>query len=254
MGLDVYVMPLWRFKAGEFTSPIEATLGVKPITIAPGQRPKERLAPWYLRLLARIGVIELVPVSPEASPEDRRALAVQQVQSLKTRVTEITGTPVDWPDDGKVYYSEQFHDSGILKAFAAWCDHREELPDFLSTPERHYYSHPVWRLPEPSVRRFPTISQHSLFAGYLLPVEFAGIHLVEPFRSWGDREFFRDVASSHIMLKETDELLSFMETLSPPQEDEHDSSPVAVARRYAEQLQEMCRLSIAHRLPVIFYG
>jgi hypothetical protein len=254
MGLDVYVMPLWRFKAGDFISPIEVTLGVKPTTIAPGYGPKERLAPWYLRLLARLGIIEILPVSDEPSPEERRAIAVQQVQSLKTRLTEITGTPVDWPDDGKVCYSEQFHNSSILKAFAAWCDHREELPEFLATSERHYYSHPVWGLPEPSVRRFPTISQHSLFAGYLVPVEFAGIHLVEPFRSWGDREFFRDVASSQIMLKETDELLRFMETLSPPQEDEHDSSPVAVARRYAEQLQEMCRLSIAHRLPVIFYG
>jgi|LakMenE01Jun11ns_1017448.scaffolds.fasta_scaffold9768151_2 hypothetical protein len=56
------------------------------------------------------------------------------------------------------------------------------------------------------------------------------------------------------MLKETDELLSFMETVSPSQEDESDSNPVAVARRYAKQLQEICRLSIEHRLPVIFYG
>jgi len=28
MGLDIYVMPLWRFKVGDFLTPVEAPLGV----------------------------------------------------------------------------------------------------------------------------------------------------------------------------------------------------------------------------------
>ncbi len=30
MGLDFYVMPLWRFKAGDFRSAIEAAIGFRP--------------------------------------------------------------------------------------------------------------------------------------------------------------------------------------------------------------------------------
>ena len=30
MGLDVYVMPLWRYKLGDFRSPIEAATGIRP--------------------------------------------------------------------------------------------------------------------------------------------------------------------------------------------------------------------------------
>jgi len=38
MALDAYVMPLWRFKAGNFASPIQERLGIKPIYTFPGIR------------------------------------------------------------------------------------------------------------------------------------------------------------------------------------------------------------------------
>ncbi len=41
MGLGVYVMPIWKFKAGDFASPLEA-LGVAPVIIGPGITQRDR--------------------------------------------------------------------------------------------------------------------------------------------------------------------------------------------------------------------
>src|SRR4051812_10519268 len=108
MALDAYVMPLWRFKAGDFTSPIEETLGIKPNVISPADSPPPPSVPWYLRLLAKIGIIEFVPALPDPTREERRAAAIQEVDALKTQLTEMTGTPIDWPEEGSVYYNKQF--------------------------------------------------------------------------------------------------------------------------------------------------
>ena len=61
MSLDVYVMPLWRFKADDFRTPIEAALGQKPIVIAGEEEERPPPLPWYVRLLARIGILEVGP-------------------------------------------------------------------------------------------------------------------------------------------------------------------------------------------------
>ena len=60
MSLDVYVMPLWRFKVDDFVTPIETALGQKPIVIA-GEEERPPPLPWYVRLLAKIGVLEVGP-------------------------------------------------------------------------------------------------------------------------------------------------------------------------------------------------
>ena len=81
MALDAYVMPLWRFKAGDFTSPIEENLGVKPNVISLAD-PSPPPAPWYLRLLATIGIIEFAIPPPEPTREQRRAAALQEVDEI----------------------------------------------------------------------------------------------------------------------------------------------------------------------------
>jgi hypothetical protein len=253
MALDAYVMPLWRFKAGDFTPPIEATLGIKPTIISPAIE-SSPCAPWYLRLLAKIGIIEFDGPPPELSPTERRARAVQEVDALKAKLTKMTGIPIDWFDNGDVHYNKQFYNPSVLQAFAAWHDHREELPVFLPAPELRYDKHIVRTLPKPAKRRFPTLADHSLYTGYLIPVPFEGIHLIEPYKSWGDRELFHDVASTQNVMRELSDLLKFIATVPEVREEQHGSIPVADARWYAEELQRICALSIEQQLPVIFHG
>src|SRR5687767_9759123 len=167
MALDAYVMPLWRFKAGDFTSPIESTLGMKPTVISLAETPPPS-RPWHRRLLAKLGLVQ----RPEPTFEERRADAVREVAALKVELTKLTGMHIEWPDEGEVHYNKQFYHPITMRAFAAWHDHRHELPEFSSPPEENYYKHPVWTLPKPAKRRFPTLVAHSLHTGYLLPVAF----------------------------------------------------------------------------------
>ena len=253
MALDAYVMPLWRFKAGDFSSPMEDTLGIEPVVISIADCAPPP-APWYFRLLAKIGLIEIEPLPPPELPrEQRRAVAMREVEALKTQLSEMAGTPIDWPDEGGVPYRKQFHEPVAMRAFAAWHDHRDELPEFGSAPEQNYYKHPVWSLPTPAKRRFPTLVEHSLHTGYLLPVPFEGNYKVEPFkiRNW---EFFHYVASSQTILREVDDFLEFLSTLPETSAEESDVIPLRDIRWYAEELRQMCSLSIEHRLPVIFHG
>jgi hypothetical protein len=251
MALDVYVMPLWRFKAGDFSTPIEENLGIKPTVLAIGesQRPAAPSPPWYLRLAAKIGLFEF---TPESTPEQRKAAAMQEVDALKDRLTKLTNVRVEWPDSGAVQYKKQFYDPVVLRAFAAWCNHRDSLPDFHPAPTGNYYNHPVWKIAKPPHRRFATLIQHSLHVGYFLPVPFEGVYAVEPFMAFG-REFHHHVASTQTILRELAELMTEFEYVAGPS-GTSGGNPVADARWYAEELERICRLSVDHELPVIFNG
>ncbi len=258
MALDVYVMPLWRFKAGDFTSPIEAALGIKPtiISLSGEQTPSPPARPpWYLRWLAALGIIEITVEPDPPDPAVVRAAAVWEVNALKAEMSRLTGGPVDWHDEGGVHYSQQFHASGFLRAFAAWHDHRDALPEFLPAPpdkDRDYY--PVWDQPEPVRRQFPTLAKHSLYTGYFLPVPFAGVYEVEPFKMMGHWDAHHDAASSQTVLAELDELLASVAGLLAAGGSPEHVKFVEAAKTWAGILREICALSVEHGLPVIFYG
>jgi hypothetical protein len=249
MALDAYVMPLWRFKAGDFTSPLEEAFGIEPAVISLADRPPSQ-APWYVRLFAKVGIIE----PPKPTREERRTAAVREVDALKAQLTAMVGTPIDWPDEGRVHHNQQFHRPETLRAFAAWHDHRDELPEFTSPPEQDYWKHPVWKLPGPATRRFPTLVGHTLHTGYLFPVPFEGSYKVEPFKIMDRWEYFHHVASSQTILREATDFLAFLATIPAANQAEQGPIPFRDIRWYAEELQRMCSLSMEHRVPVIFHG
>jgi len=151
-----------------------------------------------------------------------------------------------------VVYSEQFHEPKRLRAFAAWFDHRERLPDFPAAPKGNYYEHPIWKLPKPGKQRFPTLVGHSLYNGYLLPVAFDGVHLVEPFKVnvW---EFFHSVASTYTLRREVSELIELANDLFQIHAGDNREA-AASAHQTAQQLKSVCDLGIERGLPVIFHG
>ena len=253
MALDVFVMPLWRFKAGIFKSPIEEVLGIKPTTLSLSE-PSPPRPPWHLRLLAWLGVIQLVEPEPPPTPAERYEEARREIDALKEEMTRLTGVTVDWQDVGESVYSQQFHGQEFLRNFAAWCDHVEALPMFPETPQGSH-KNPVWDQPEPAQRRFPTLVGHSMYTGYFLPVPFERVYKVEPFKLGGWWEVFHSVASTQTVLRELNDLLSFVDTL-PVREPKpgHLRTDEDAARMVAGQLRGVCELSLEHGLPVIFYG
>ena len=253
MALDVFVMPLWRFKAGIFKSPVEEILGITPTTISLADPPRRR-PPWHQRFLAWLGIIVIVEPAPPPDPAERYEKALREIDALKKEMSRLAGVNIDWQDVGESVYSQQFHGHDFLRAFAAWCDHRDTLPEFPDPPPGSY-KHPVWELPAPAQRRFPTLVEHSLHTGYFLPTPFEGVYQVEPFKVANHWELFHSVASAQAVLRELNDLLGFIDTL-PVREIQPGKVRTQEdgARMVAEWLREICELSVEHGLPVIFYG
>src|SRR4051812_12765716 len=83
MALDIYVMSLWRFKVGDFCSPIEAAMGVRPrIVTTEGIEDRPVSVGWLDRWRAR-----------------------RQVVAIRKSVGAVNKTRVQWHDEGGVVYS-----------------------------------------------------------------------------------------------------------------------------------------------------
>jgi hypothetical protein len=250
MALDAHVMPLWRFKARDFSSPIENSFGMKPVVISLAESGEPRV-PIHQLLLAKFGFVR---EDSAAAKMLKRRVAMEEVKKLKVEVSKMTGLPIEWPDEGVNRHSIQFYHPVEMRAFAAWQEHREQLPVFKKAPEDDYYKHPVWALPRPDQIRFPTLMDHSLHNGYLLPVSFEGVFKVEPFMIHNHWKFYHFVASSQSMLREVTDFLSFLSEFGAS--DKRIGKGVRLKRIhwYASELRTMCELSLKHLLPVIFHG
>lgn len=250
MALDAHVMPLWRFKARDFASPIENAFGMKPVVISLAEA-CEPPVPLHQRLLAKFGIVW--EDSAAAKLLKRRA-AMEEVRKLKAEISETTGSPIEWLDEGVNRYSGQFYEPVEMRAFAAWHEHRDQLRVFEKAPEDNYYKHPVWGLPKPDQRRFPTLMDHSLHNGYLLPVSFEGVFKVEPFMIHNHWKFYHFVASSQSMLRETTDFLAFLSKFEASGDRIGKGVRLKQIQWYATELRTMCELSLEHQLPVIFHG
>src|SRR6516165_7360004 len=105
MALDIYVMPLWRFKAGDFMSPIESALGIKP------------------RVVTAEGIHEL----PRAVDKAKRLSCQQEVADICKRVEAVNKVRIKWKDEGDVQYASQCWGIQALRAYARWLDLRDRV-------------------------------------------------------------------------------------------------------------------------------
>lgn len=229
MALDVYVMPLWRFKVGDFRSPIEATTGIRPKIVTPdGIKERPAGVGWFGRRRAR-----------------------RQVAAIRNAVEAANGTRIQWLDEGGVVYAEQSSGFEPLRAFAKWLDCRDQLPTFDSPPEGDYYKHPVMaaEVARPSC---PHLVEHSCFSGYLLPCEFERLIEVEPYLIFGEWPAARDVGSAPRVRRELETVQS--ELRVPDRYDYPAADPLLAVRAAYVQLREVTQLSCRHGQPVIFWG
>jgi hypothetical protein len=88
--LDLYVMPVWRFKVGDFRSPIEVATGGRPrIVTADGIEERPAAVRWYERWRAK-----------------------RQVAAIRKAVGAANRTTVQWRDDGDAVDTKQSTRSG----------------------------------------------------------------------------------------------------------------------------------------------
>jgi hypothetical protein len=229
VGLDVYVMPLWRFKVGDFRSPIEAATGIRPkIVTADGVEERPARVGWLGRWRAR------------------RAVA-----SLHRAVEDANRTRIRWADEGGVVYAEQSRGFEPLRAYAKWLDCHDRFPEFGPPPEGDYYKHPVMAA-EVSRLSCPHLVEHDCYNGYYLPCEFERVAEVEPYLIYGQWPASRSVGSAPRLLRE---LESVQAELRVPDGYEYPADdPLLPVKAAYLQLREAAELSYRHGLPIIFWG
>jgi hypothetical protein len=228
VGLDVYVMPLWRFKAGDIRSPIEAATGIRPkIVTADGieQRPSRagRLSKWRAR---------------------------RQVTALRRAVEAANGTRICWTDEGEVVYAEQSSGFEPLRAYAKWLDCRDRFPEFGPAPEGDH-KHPVMAA-EVGRLSCPHLVGHDCYSGYYLPCEFERLAEVEPYLIFGQWPASRSVGSSPRLLRELEIVQLELQVADDVEYSADD--PLWVVKEAYLQLRQVADLSCRHGLPVIFWG
>jgi hypothetical protein len=241
MALDVYVMPLWRFKVGDFRSPIEVATGIRPKIVAPTVE-EQGPGGWFNWFRRR-------PRQP--GPDEALVQARQQVEAIRRKVESENKAPIEWHDEGEIVYAEQSAGFEPLRAYARWLDCREQFPEFSPPPEGDYYRHPVWTV-EVGRLSCPHLVEHDCYSGYYLPCEFERLVQVEPYSIFGQWPASRSVGSAPRLLRElvlVQSELQASEGRGPPADDL--LAPVKAAYL---QMREVVELSCRHRLPIIFWG
>jgi hypothetical protein len=229
MGLDVYVMPLWRFKVGDFRSPIEVATGIRPkIVTADGIEERPARIGWLARWRAR-----------------------RQVAAIRKAVESANGIRIRWVDEGGVVYAEQSRGFEALRAFAKWLDCRDQFTEFGPPPQGDYYKHPVMAA-EVSRLSCPHLVEHDCYNGYYLPCEFERVTQVEPYLIFGEWPASKSVGSTPRLLRELDLVQAQLQV--PDGYDYPADDPLVEVKAAYLQLREVAQLSCQHGLPIIFWG
>jgi hypothetical protein len=231
MSLDVYVMPIWKFKAGDFTSPLEA-LGAAPVVVSPG------------------GITQREPGTPASFIT--RWKAKRATRRLRREIEAEVGHAVEWNEDGYVAYSEQGQPFEILRAYAKWLDYRDLLPTFDPPPEDDYHKHPVMTDNLARPLTYPQLVAHSCYSGYFIPTDLERVVYVERYTIWDTWRFKRSVGSSLRLLADLEQLGQVLEV------DEHyqwtQGDPLAPVKAAFAQLFEIAKISRKMNLPIVFHG
>jgi hypothetical protein len=230
MALDIYVMPLWRYKVGDFRTPIEVATGIKPRVVTPdGIDERPSAVGWLGRWKAR-----------------------RQVASIRKSVEKWNRVPIRWHDEGTVVYCEQSRGMESLRAYALWLDHRDRFPVFERPPEGDYYKHPVWNIESDRPLSFPQLVGHDCYSGYFLPCDFERLTRVEPFLIFGRWPSSRSVGSGIRLRRELESLAGHLQV--PEDYDYPDDDPLVSVKAAFIQLREVAEASCRHALPIIFWG
>ncbi len=233
MGVDVFVIPLWRFKAGDFSTTTADLLGGKVKTVGLDGSIRSSARPKRVGLRRRLG-------------------AKREVKQLATMVSRGNRTKIRWRDVGEKVFSEKAHgDYSELRAFAAYVDARQKDPGINTPADGKFSSLPLWkRARDSGGGSFPHIIQNSLFCGFILPVDFARPVLVQTQATARGPTIFWFASSAPRVLGE----LRRIEAEVIRAEHFRAVNGREKIAASAAQLRRACEKAIAVGLPVVFYG
>lgn len=229
MSLDVYVMPLCRFKAGDVRTASQRALG----RLAHIVNPFGLISPKRIKRL-------------EAMKQGRAATA-----KLLAEAESMLGVPLQWADKGDVVFAEQASwGFQALQAYAKWLDLQDVFPTFGDPPDNNFYKHPAMLWSEhPRAFRFSHLIDHCCHTGYFVPCRFDRVIMVEPFEGWGGRVFHHSVGSSFTLADQLEAMRAYL----PAEKDVSETAHQLIHAGF-NLLKTTASKSIEHQLPIIFWG
>lgn len=236
MGLDIYVMPLWRFLAQDFEMVIERDckrLGTKP--------PK---------LVTEQGLVQ----RPQRPPDAYRINTFKRkARNVQERVAEGNRpTPINWNDEGECVYGERCADRGMqsLRTYALWLS-RKDSPTLTPPPDDDFYKHPIWQTHKPGSTSFSHLIDHDCYSSYYLPCDFEKVTNVEKI-STAAGTGHRVAASAFQLQRELREVTASIESNAGLESlPENHSNAI---RQACAQMNLVAGLSCKQGLPIIFWG
>ena len=216
MSIEIFVMPLTRYKMGEFETPLQRMFGDKVRYVYPNQ--------WYFWFSAR-----------------------KQVKQIRKAVLKANGAIAKWNESGKCVYSEQCHEDSMpaLRAFACWIYGGKQPEDFSFPESGDYYKHPARKFENDQINQSHLIGG-GCYNDYVLPVEFEHVVEVEPYKIFGHWDATRSVTSAIRIHRELKQLKDSVSLLS---EDEFWDVHVGYM-----QYSKVVELALQHQYPIIFWG
>jgi hypothetical protein len=231
VALDVYVMPMWRFKAGDLTTGVQRQFADRATIVSP------------------LGFLRLQNIKATLA----RRSAVRQVRAVVKEAEQSLGARLQWRDEGEVVFSQQaWWGFEALRAYAKWLDLKDQFSVFEDPPESNFYKHPALKFEAPARQfRYSHIIDHSCYAGYYVPCHFDRVVYVDSYQAYGRFTFQRSFGSSYTL---NDQLCSLEREM--PQDDDpvvSESSRSAITAGF-ETLKDLCGHSLLHKLPIVFWG
>jgi hypothetical protein len=133
-------MPMWKYLAGDFSSPLSQSLGVEP---------------------TRIGT---------PKPDEPPSQAKEQVESFQRELSRLSGARVVWSDQGFAEVSVQFTTPSFLalQEFAAFQDAPVGAA-YSASRENRVLHKSLLRVQHGAPTRFPHLIFHELNQGFYVP-------------------------------------------------------------------------------------
>jgi hypothetical protein len=231
MAIDVLVMPVWRFKVGNFETQLERLAEGKLVyTTGSGHiGGRER----FMGFLAR-----------------RRAR--REVLNIRNTVSNANGHLVDWLDEGPVVLSEQLHTESPLTSYLWWLDRRDVIPEYIPPPGNDYDRHPFYQIKPDRPSTLTHLGSHPFHNAYWLPVDFAVPVNVEPYKIFGTWDASKRVVSA---IRMRHELGVVNQILRCPEDYAYtEGDPFAVVKVTFRRVMNILDVALRHRLPVIVWA
>jgi hypothetical protein len=226
MSLDIHVMPLGKFWAGEYTTKTE-------------------------RFAIESGIIDKYhrntpkAIAPKAEAY-KLAKGVRLWMEQGSFLTEQA-----WEDEGEIVFSEQFHFDGIhaVRAFAA---HQERSEEEFAISEKFSQAPALRRVHQGAHTEFPHLIHHEDNTGFYVPMDFP-----HPKKLMGEPP---TIGSSVQLMMELAALRRKLGNL-PTYEEWQNGAKIEAENPGMEWvkygivfLYHVCWLSVQHRLPIIIDG